>query len=54
MCFGPTPKDNFIMNVKTQERIPMQRERGTFVIDVGYLVNSVETQPASFTRQAAR
>jgi hypothetical protein len=34
VCFGPKPEDNFILNVVTQERIYMKRERGTYVLEI--------------------
>ena len=34
VCFGPTAKDNYIMNVETEEKIYMKRERGTYVLEV--------------------
>jgi hypothetical protein len=34
VCFGPRPEDNYILNVATQERILMKRERGTYVLEI--------------------
>lgn len=54
VCFGPNACDNFVQNVKTGEKVPMMRERGTYVIDVAYMVNQVGSEgPEGFTRQGA-
>jgi hypothetical protein len=34
VCFGPEPKDNFIQNISTKEKIYMKRERGTYVLEI--------------------
>jgi len=34
VCFGPTPEDNYILNVKTQEKLFLKRERGTYVLEI--------------------
>jgi hypothetical protein len=34
VCFGPEPKDNFIQNISTNEKIFMKRERGTYVLEI--------------------
>jgi hypothetical protein len=33
VCFGPDPEDNFIMTISTGEKIPIKRERGTYVLE---------------------
>ena len=32
--FGPGPKDNYIENITTKEKIFMKRERGTYVLEI--------------------
>ena len=34
VCFGPEPKDNYIENIGTKEKIFMKRERGTYVLEI--------------------
>ena len=34
VCFGPKPEDNYIQNIQTNEKIPMKRERGTYVLEI--------------------
>ena len=34
VCFGPGPEDNYILNIESGEKIRMQRERGTYVIEM--------------------
>ena len=52
VVFGPKPEDNYIMNIKTGRKMYMKRERGVFVLDVGFLLPKDEEVPAGFTRQA--
>ena len=44
VCFGPESKDNNIMNIETNEKIMMKRERGTYVLDVEFM-ESVFARP---------
>jgi hypothetical protein len=44
VCFGPESKDNYIMNIGTNEKIMMKRERGTYVLDVEFM-ESVFARP---------
>jgi hypothetical protein len=32
--FGPGPKDTFIENILTKEKIFMKKERGTYVLEI--------------------
>ena len=42
--FGPREEDNFITNVKSQEKVMMKRKKGSYVLDVEFLSED-------FTRQ---
>jgi hypothetical protein len=46
VCFGPGESDNYIMNIESGEKIWMQRERGTYVIEM-----SENDEASVFTRQ---
>ena len=52
VVFGPKPEDNYIMNIQTGQKMFMKRERGVFVLDVGFMLPKDEAVPAGFTRQA--
>ena len=47
--FGPEEKDCFIKNIKTQKKIPMKKEGGTYILEVEYLVEKDE-ETSTFTR----
>ena len=34
--FGPEDKDCFIQNIRTEERVPLRREGGSYVLDVEF------------------
>ena len=46
VCFGPKPEDNYILNVATNERILLKRERGTYVLEI-----DMEDKEQVFTRR---
>ena len=50
--FGPEEKDCFIQNIKSKEKIPMKIEKGTYVIEVNFLVEDdlVPDAKSGFTR----
>ena len=52
VVFGPKPEDNYIMNIQTGKKMFMKREKGVFILDVGFLLPKDEEVPAGFTRQA--
>ena len=46
VCFGPLPQHNYILNLETNEKLMMIRERGNYVIEI-----EVEEGTAGFGRQ---
>ena len=52
VIFGPKPEDNYIMNIQTGKKMFMKREKGVYILDVGFLLPKDEEVPAGFTRQA--
>ena len=52
VVFGPKPEDNYIMNIQTGKKMFMKREKGVYILDVGFLLPKDEEVPAGFTRQA--
>ena len=37
VMFGPRKEDHFIQNIKTGNRVEMRREKGLYVLDVGFV-----------------
>ena len=48
--FGAGKNDSFILNVSTGRKIPLHREKGSFVLDVEYLVEE-DIASLDFPRQ---
>ena len=40
VCFGPRAEDNYIMNINSKEKIPITKERGTYVLEIDLNENS--------------
>ena len=51
VSFGPKEEDNFIMNIERGERIVMTRERGTYVLQVGFMIEDDADGDLGFPRQ---
>jgi hypothetical protein len=49
--FGPKAEDNFIMNVKTKEIVPMTRKGGSYVLDAEFLIKET-LMNSGFPRRA--
>ena len=35
--FGPMPEDNFVMNLKTKNNIPLKKRNGVFIMEVFFI-----------------
>ena len=53
VSFGPGPEDNYIQNVETSKKIPMEKRGGSFVIKAHFVKEICEAKGAEsgFTRQ---
>ena len=49
--FGPKAEDNFIMNVKTKQTVPMTRKGGSYVLNAEFLIEE-EKMETGFPRRA--
>ena len=49
--FGPKAEDNFIMNVKTKQTVPMTRKGGSYVLNAEFLIEE-EKMVMGFPRRA--
>ena len=51
--FGPGPGHNYIKNLETGKKIPMERRGGSFVIKTHFVTEAADTEEEdpSFTRQ---
>ena len=49
--FGSNAKDNFIMNVKTKQMVPMTRKGGSYELDAEFLIEKEKIE-VGFPRRA--
>ena len=53
VSFGPGPGDNYIKNIETGKKIPMERRGGSFVLKAHFVteVAGTEEEDPGFTRR---
>ena len=52
VSFGPGPNDNYIQNIETSKKIPMEKRGGSFVIQAHFVKEMCGGAESGFTRQA--
>jgi hypothetical protein len=51
VSFGPGPNDNYIQNIETSKKIPMEKRGGSFVIQAHFVKEMCGGAESGFTRQ---